>query len=470
MSNDALSDLLDELAAPAEAQQADWADVVERCSARPDVRVARRASPYRRARRRRWWVIPSVAVLVLATAGLALAEGFLEWWKLSDPPARAEAVRERLASANAEPAPGTVEPDLSRAGTVARARGAALVAAPTVQGGYCLIAVPARGEPSHTCFVGNVDSDTLMSWASPEGNRGWYLVGRVNDSDASQVALFATVTHPFRATGRARLPGTPLIADVGPGGFFLARVPDDLRQELDLSYGQVSVLDDRGKTISSHCRFLGSPFGLSLRNSGGGIAVLGDPLATTADRAGRSMCPETGSAAGEAARLALFSAARRTRRHAVRGPGSFARLLAMSRIETSTLRGIGTIAVNETTSFKVFVAKSETGESCLVDRSVGVGTTPDGKPLTVTSVACDADIYAGRDVAFNGRGGGDDVYVVGMVTSRVASLQLVSGAHARDVPLTEGRAFATRLPKGSATAHLVALDSSGREVDRIRVR
>jgi hypothetical protein len=245
----------------------------------------------------RWWLVPSVAVLVLGTAGLGVAGELAGWWTDADPPVRLEDVRERLDPGDAARR-GAAEPDLSRARTVARAPGAALVAAPAGVSGYCIVPVPDRGEPSFVCLYGDASgADTLLSWTSPERDRSWYLLGRVHDPDASKISLFDTVTYPFRAGGPQRLPGTPLVVDIGPGGFFLVRVPTELQSALDLAYGEVSTLDANGRTISRGCRFVGAPAS-SLPPDG--IASAGDPLATSVARAGGYPCPETGSAADEA--------------------------------------------------------------------------------------------------------------------------------------------------------------------------
>jgi hypothetical protein len=93
----------------------------------------------------------------------------------------------------------------------------------------------------------------------------------------------------------AKVPGTPLTIDVGPGGFFLARVPPELWSALDLSYGELHVLDRDGTTLARSCRFLEVAPNSSLDR--GEIGFAGDPLAANPADAFDYPCPKTGSAA-----------------------------------------------------------------------------------------------------------------------------------------------------------------------------
>ena len=233
---------------------------------------------------------------------MGLAAGLGDWWTTADPPVRADEVADILDFGPPPPTmSGRSEPDVPHASTVAHAPGAALVAAPTLEGGYCLVPLPDGGKPSFTCFEGNVSESILFSWVNRSGNQpAWYLLGRVKDEGAARIEFFEHVTHPFEEEGAEALPGLPLAVDVGPGGFFLARVPHELWPGLDLAYGEVTVLDGDGELLSRGCRFLGATPDSSLTRSAGGSA--GDPLATSAKSAGSYPCPAAGVAA-EAVRM-----------------------------------------------------------------------------------------------------------------------------------------------------------------------
>jgi hypothetical protein len=167
----------------------------------------------------------------------------------------------------------------------------------SLEGGYCLVPVPEGGKPSFTCFEGNGVGETIFySWVDRSGDEpAWYLLGRVKDEGAARIEFFEHVTHPFEEKGVGTLPGLPLAVDVGPGGFFLARVPHELWPGLDLVYGDVAVLGGDGAPLSRGCHFLGATPEASLTQSEGGSA--GDPLATSAESAASYPCPATGVAA-----------------------------------------------------------------------------------------------------------------------------------------------------------------------------
>jgi hypothetical protein len=101
------------------------------------------------------------------------------------------------------------------------------------------------------------------------------------------------VTRPLDEDGPERLTGTPLVVDLGPGGFFLVRVPEELWASLDLAYGQVSVLDENGKVIERMCRYLGS----SPLSPLAGVYLLAGGPSGWPDRGSHDAypCPATGS-------------------------------------------------------------------------------------------------------------------------------------------------------------------------------
>lgn len=269
-------------------------------------KIAAEAPDRRRLARRfggrslRRWVVPCLAVVGLGAAGVGLAGGLRDWWTSADPPVRADEVTDVLDFGPPPPTEsGRSEPDASRARTVARAPGAALVVAPTSQGGYCLVPVPDDGEASFVCFGGEADSERVswfLSWVYTGGEEpAWYLLGRI-EGEGARVELFERVTHPFERDGSDSLPGTPISVDAGAGGFFLARVPRELWPQLDLGYGAVTVLDGEGAVLTRGCRFLGSSPESSLAPRG--ISSAGDPLASDPARVPAAHpCPATGSAA-----------------------------------------------------------------------------------------------------------------------------------------------------------------------------
>jgi hypothetical protein len=257
----------------------------------------RRRARFLRGHPLRRWVVPCIAVVGLAGGGAGLAAGLGDWWTSADPPVRSDEVAAVLDFGSFPPtASGRVEPDVPRARTVAHAPGATLVAAPTLEGGYCLVPLPDGGKPSFTCFEGNgVGEGIFFFWVNRSGDEpAWYLLGRVKDEGAVHIEFFDQVTHPFEEEDPETLPGLPLAVDVGPGGFFLARVAHELWSGLDLAYGEVTVLDGDGAPLSRSCRFLGATLDSSLTRSAGGS--VGDPLATSAESAASYPCPATGVA------------------------------------------------------------------------------------------------------------------------------------------------------------------------------
>jgi len=251
-----------------------------------------------RGRPLRRWVVPCLVIVGLGATGVGLAGGLQDWWMSGDPPVRSHEVADILDFSEFGPPPTEsrrAEPDISRAVTVARAPGAALVAAPSATGGYCLVPLPERGEPSFICIEGDeVPVGQLLFWIDRGGDEAaWYFLGRV-EQGASRVELLGHVTHPLDRGGAETLPGTPLAVDVGPGGFFLARMPEELWQELNLAYSEMTVLGEDGTILARACRFLGPAPDSSLTS--GGIGSVGGPLRPNPAGGDSSSCPPTGSA------------------------------------------------------------------------------------------------------------------------------------------------------------------------------
>lgn len=273
--------------------------------------AAENRAPERRGGRwaARRWLVPSIVVVVLGAGGLATA-GLGDWWLGGEPPDRPDQV---AAALDFGPSPrgastSRIEPQFELARTVARAPGAALVAVPAENDeGFCIVRVPDGKEADGNCLGGDW-AEFYTDWIHDTGSsRAWYLLGRVRDPGAARLVLFEEVTHPFDE----REPGTtnaePQVVDVGPGGFYLARVPEPSWSELDLAYGSMSVLDEGGAQIRRICRYVGlspaSPLAVGGGGYGSGPVETADPdnMVLELER-----CPATGSAV-RAATLAPVS-------------------------------------------------------------------------------------------------------------------------------------------------------------------
>lgn len=263
-----------------------------------EIASANRAGRFRLRRRgqspNRRWIVPSIAVVGLGIAGMGTAAGLTDWWTEAEPPVRPGEVAELLDRADAVTHTGAIDIAGEKARTVARAPGAAIVAAPASEG-YCFVRVPDRSEARLSCFAGDLGAGLhLLSWIQREGDRAWYLYGRMlEEEEAARLELFEQVTRPLDEDGPERLTGTPLAVDLGPGGFFLVRVPEELWASLDLAYGQVSVLDENGKVIERMCRYLGS----SPLSPLAGVYLLAGGPSGVLDRGSHDAypCPATGS-------------------------------------------------------------------------------------------------------------------------------------------------------------------------------
>jgi hypothetical protein len=249
----------------------------------------------------RRWLVPSIVVVVLGAGGLATA-GLGDWWLGGDPADRPDQVAAALDFGPEPPGASTsaIEPQLELARTVARAPGASLVAVPADDGeSFCLVRVPDGEEADGNCFVGDDWSEYVEGWIHNTGNgRIWYVLGRVREPGAARLVLFEEVTHPFDGREPGATNAEPQVVDVGPGGFYLARVPESRWSELDLAYGSMSVLDESGAQIRRICRYLGlaplSPLGAGM---GGRPVETSDPDNVDLEL---EQCPRTGSAVREA--------------------------------------------------------------------------------------------------------------------------------------------------------------------------
>jgi len=250
----------------------------------------------------RRWVVPCIAIIGLGAAGVGLAGGLHDWWESAGPVVRPDDVNKAL-DAGPGPVPTSrSEPVIERAGTVARAPGMALVAAPTKEGNYCLVPVPDEGELHFQCLGGDPKLiwkiDQYESYVQHGAEPAWYLFGRVAAEGAARIRFFERVTHPLERSDPETPPVTPIEADVGPGGFFLARIPQEAWASLQLAYGEITVLADDGSVLEQSCRYFPatpiSPLSQSF-NLTDGLQLTANPRASNP-----YPCPETGAAVDEA--------------------------------------------------------------------------------------------------------------------------------------------------------------------------
>jgi hypothetical protein len=228
-------------------------------SAEIDGEAGKRRPGWRHSR----WLVPCFVVAMLGAGGLAAA-GLSDWWTDADPPVRQAEAESLLAPAtNLAPA-DRVDADLDRLRTVARAPGAALLAAPAKdsQKNYCIAKVPDGGEIERTCFgfEGDISNEIIESWVHEfDDATAWYLMGRLSDPGATRITLFEEMTYPLDVEGSRQGPDEPLSVEVGPGGFFLGRLPEEIWPSLELGYSSFSVLDPEGSLIRRGCLFLAAP-------------------------------------------------------------------------------------------------------------------------------------------------------------------------------------------------------------------
>lgn len=197
-------------------------------------------------RRRRLLVAAFAAGLLLATGAAVAAVTVAPWWQDADPPVNPEVVDRQLTAPKEESFPPTA--DRSRARTVAKANGAALVAAPVGETGYCLIpSLPGSPDLGFSCVYQVKDpekgtSDDLRSYARPAaaGTPRWIIYGRVTDPRAAALDLTPAAGFPFTVA-------------LQPGGFFLADIPESRWAALANKAGPGKIVDASGNTLRRGC-------------------------------------------------------------------------------------------------------------------------------------------------------------------------------------------------------------------------
>jgi hypothetical protein len=220
--------LLTAVPAPDAGAHEDWPDVLER------------AGVQRRPRRRRWLLAVAAGGLLLAAGAAVGAITGVPWWDNAEPPVNPKVVDWQLAPhADGSNFPPTA--DRSRARTVAKEDGAALVAAPVGKGGYCVIpSLPGSPDLGLSCVY--QPGDEFRSYARPasDGIPRWIVYGRIIDPDAATLDL-------------SEAAGVAFEVPLEPGGFFLANVPENRWNELSGQAGKGEVLDASGATLRTGC-------------------------------------------------------------------------------------------------------------------------------------------------------------------------------------------------------------------------
>jgi hypothetical protein len=255
----AVDDLPDSRSASAE-------ELYQRTLAR--ARGTRTVSRRRTAHPRRAVLAVAVAIALLLVGGVAVAAVTgIPWWEEGEPPANPEVVDRQLV-----PHEGGFPPaaDRARARTVARANGAALVAAPVGNSGYCLIpSLPGTPDVGFSCIyqvknAASGASDDLRSFARPaaDGEPRWIVYGRITDPRARFVDL-------------SEAAGVPLKIPLETGGFFLADIPEERWSALANAAGRGRILDAAGETLRTGCVNWGPP--PSSRGAGGACRAVPAP-------------------------------------------------------------------------------------------------------------------------------------------------------------------------------------------------
>lgn len=210
--------------------------------------VELRAGQPRRQRRGLFVAVAFAAVLLIAGVALA-ATGRLPWWESAAP-----AVHKQIVTANLRGARRDITQlarrdhlgsiNVARARTVATSGKFALVAAPAGHGGFCLIAFIPNPTVGTFCSYGSPKPQRDQFWdyrrTSFDGGALWILYGKIANANAAVLDLSEAAGVSFKI---------PL----GPGGFFLARVPRSRWAALSEKTGPGRLLNASGSAIGNGC-------------------------------------------------------------------------------------------------------------------------------------------------------------------------------------------------------------------------
>ena len=245
--------------APDPAPYQSWEDVLRRArveqthqNGKASITVAdldrNSRKPQQRPMLRRRWLMPALAAALLLVTGAAVAAVTgIPWWQNAAPSVNPAVVDWQLSP----PADGNAFPPTANradARTVAQADGAALVAAPVGESGYCIIpSLPRSPDIGFSCTYQVTDpasgnDDDLRSYARPAsaGTPQWIVYGRITDPNAATLDLSQAADVPFEIA-------------LQPGGFFIANIPADRWSTLANQAGPGAILNASGTTIRSGC-------------------------------------------------------------------------------------------------------------------------------------------------------------------------------------------------------------------------
>jgi len=191
---------------------------------------------HRRRRRRRVTAVAAAALLGVGGAAIA-AVTEAPWWQDAAPPVNPRIVDRQLKDLDDLPAGA----DRSRARTVAEVEGAALVAVPLGQTGYCVIpSLPGSPDIGFSCQFQAADELRSYAQSRSRGVPRWILYGRIVDARAAALDLSTAAGVRFRV---------PLKR----GGFFLADVPQSRWAALSGGAGEGQIVDASGGTLRTGC-------------------------------------------------------------------------------------------------------------------------------------------------------------------------------------------------------------------------
>jgi hypothetical protein len=219
----------------------DWDDVLARSGRAGQLSLlGKRPGRTRRLVQKRFWLVAAVVGVVLLVVGASLAAvRGVPWWEGAAPPVNPKTLDWQLAP----PTDGTRFPptaDRSKARTVAKVDGAALVAAPVGDDGYCLIPSLA-GSPDLGVSCLYQPGDWLRAYARPasQGPR-WIVYGRITDPQAASLDLSDAASERF-------------VVPLQRGGFFLANIPERLWDKLGGKAGAGQIVTASGDTLQGGC-------------------------------------------------------------------------------------------------------------------------------------------------------------------------------------------------------------------------
>jgi hypothetical protein len=200
-----------------------------------------------RNRRRQRLTIALAALMLFALGGVGIAGTYDDWWTDNAPAVQPDQLNE-VAQEND---PVGIHLDLSKKATVARTGDAELDAIATNGGsGYCLsLFVGAKG--MGTSCTTQSDSE----YQSRADDTHWIGYGRILDAHAAVLDMSGA--------------GLPARVQLERGGFFLFDIPRSQWDAVDGRSGDISILDEHGRTIRSTCVFVGFAPGSQMAGDGG---------------------------------------------------------------------------------------------------------------------------------------------------------------------------------------------------------